>query len=261
MISNMEVADLFMRRLWESAIVPDNYVPLLSKHLKGYVPDGQQTGIACGKYPARVDQYTEIKIIHSVTVKYNRPDVKNNPGGSTAVNKFQGQVRRTYLFNLHKKDVTHFGTAEVGAVGPLEAIFMQVDFKPLVFGTFSESSSNVREFIDTAVEYGVEHMGRTIAATTVDAVRMALKRRYRTQPAMAAWKGYANLVITRTKYVGTGITGHNKARVRQEMIAREDASEFMGMWMAHETDEPLRDAFPNGWGDIGGGRFRRGLDT
>jgi hypothetical protein len=22
--------------------------------------------------------------------------------------------------------------------------------------------------------------------------------------------------------------------------------------MAHETDEQLRDAFPNGWGDIGG---------
>jgi len=26
----------------------------------------------------------------------------------------------------------------------------------------------------------------------------------------------------------------------------------MGMYMAHETDEPARDAFPNGWGDIGG---------
>jgi hypothetical protein len=36
------------------------------------------------------------------------------------------------------------------------------------------------------------------------------------------------------------------------MIARADAGEFMGMWMAHETDEPLRDAFPSGWGDIGG---------
>jgi hypothetical protein len=68
----------------------------------------------------------------------------------------------------------------------LEAIFMQHDFKPLVFGTFAESSSNAREFIETAVEYGLEHMGRTIAATTVDAVRMSLRRRYRTQLAMAA---------------------------------------------------------------------------
>ncbi len=69
---------------------------------------------------------------------------------------------------------------------------------------------------------------------------------------MAAWKGYANLVLDRTKYVGTGTTGHNRAHVRHEMIARAYVGEFMEIWMAHETDEPLRDAFPNGWGDIGG---------
>ena len=36
------------------------------------------------------------------------------------------------------------------------------------------------------------------------------------------------------------------------MIVMADNGEFMGMWMAHETDEPLRirDASPNGWGDI-----------
>jgi len=31
-----------------------------------------------------------------------------------------------------------------------------------------------------------------------------------------------------------------------------DDGEFVGIWMAHETDEPTREAFPNGWGDIGG---------
>ncbi len=126
-------------------------------------------------------------------------------------------VRGAYLVNLHKKDKMHFGTAE-GSIGPLEVIFRQMDFKPLVFGTFAESSSNVREFI----EMTVEHMGRTIAARTVGAVRMALRRRYRTQLAMAAWKGYANLVLDRTKYVETGTTGHNKAQFRQEMIAMAD---------------------------------------
>ena len=94
-------------------------------------------------------------------------------------------------------------------------------------------------------------MGRTIAATTVNAVRMVLRRRYRTQFAMAGWKGYANLVLDRTKYVGTETTGHNKAQVRQDMIAKADDGEFTGMWMAHETGEPLRDAFPTGWGDMG----------
>jgi hypothetical protein len=60
------------------------------------------------------------------------------------------------------------------------------------------------------------------------------------------------LAMDRAKYVGTGTTGHNKAQVRHGMIARADAGEFMVMWMVHETDEPLRDAFPNGWGDMGG---------
>jgi hypothetical protein len=41
MTSSMEVGDFFMRRLSESAIISDNSMPLLSKHLKGYVPDGR----------------------------------------------------------------------------------------------------------------------------------------------------------------------------------------------------------------------------
>ncbi len=38
------------------------------------------------------------------------------------------------------------------------------------------------------------------------------------------------------------------------MIAMADDGEFLGMWIAHATDEPTQDAFPNinGWGDIEG---------
>ena len=114
---------------------------------------------------------------------------------------------------MHKKDTEHFATAE-GTVGPLEAIFMQLGSKPLVFGTFAEISSNVKDFIETKVEYGVEHLGRTMAATTVDAVRTTLRRRYKTQLAMATWKGYANLMLDMTKYVGTGTVGSNKAQIK-----------------------------------------------
>ena len=121
---------------------------------------------------------------------------------SAAPQKFQGQVRKTYLVSLNKKEREHFTTAE-GTIGPLEAIFRQLDFRPLVFGTFAEIRSNVKDFIEIAVEYGVEHLGRTMAATTADAVRTALRRRYKTQLAMAAWKGYANLMLDMTKYVGT----------------------------------------------------------
>jgi hypothetical protein len=82
--------------------------------------------------------------------------------------------------------------------------------------------------------------------------KAALRRRYKTQLATTAWEGYANLVLDMTKYVGSRAVGANKAQVRQDMIDRADEGEFVGMYIAHETDEPTRDAFPNGWGDIGG---------
>ncbi len=40
MVSDMEVEDYFLRKLRETAINPAQYVPLMGKHLKGYVPDG-----------------------------------------------------------------------------------------------------------------------------------------------------------------------------------------------------------------------------
>jgi len=166
--SSMEVEDLFIRRLSESTIILDNNMHLLITHLKGYVPDGRQTGIANSKHPAGVGQFTKVKVIHNGIVQYIKPDVRNIPIRSAAVQKFQGHVKKTYLVNLHKKDREHFGTTE-GTVGPLETICMQLDLKSLVFGTFAEISNNVKDFIETAVEYEVEHLGRTMAATTVDA--------------------------------------------------------------------------------------------
>ncbi len=55
MCIDMEVEDYFLRKLRETAINPSQSVPLLSRDLKGYVPDGHQTWIACGKYPAGVN--------------------------------------------------------------------------------------------------------------------------------------------------------------------------------------------------------------
>jgi hypothetical protein len=62
---------------------------------------------------------------------------------------------------------------------------MRLDFKPLVIGTFGEMSSSVKEVVNMAVEYGVEHLGRTMAATTVDGARTILRRRYMTQLSLA----------------------------------------------------------------------------
>ncbi len=132
---------------------------LLSKKLKGYVPDGHHTGIACGKYPAGVDQFTKVKVIHNGAVQYKRLDVKDDQHGAAAVNKFQTQVRGTYIANMREKDRWR---------GPLESLFRRMDFKSLIYGTFGEMSSNVKEVVNMAVEYGVEHLGETMAATTVD---------------------------------------------------------------------------------------------
>jgi hypothetical protein len=207
----MVVEDYFLRKLQEIAINLVQTVSLLRRNLREYVLDGHQTRIANGKYPAGVNKFTEVKIIHSGTVQYNRTNFRDDPQGSAAVDKFQGRVRGTYLTNLKDKDMEHFGTAD-GNLGPLESLFRQRDFRPLVFGTFGECSSNVKAVIEMAVEYGVEHLGRTMAATTVDAVGMALKRRYRAQLSTAVWRRYANLILDRVKYVGIGrLNPNNKA--------------------------------------------------
>jgi hypothetical protein len=81
-------------------------------------------------------------------------------------------------------------------------------------------SSNVKEVVNMAVEYGAKHLGRTMAATTVDGVRTSLQSRYKTQLSLAVWRGYANMILDRVKYVGTGRLGLNKAQVRAEMQER-----------------------------------------
>ena len=88
MCSDIEMEDYFLRRLKETAINPEQYVPLLSRNLKGYVPDGQHTRIACGKYPAGVNKFTEVKVIHSGAVQYRRPKVRDYQQGAAAVNTF-----------------------------------------------------------------------------------------------------------------------------------------------------------------------------
>ena len=69
----------------------------------------------------------------------------------------------------------------------------------MVFGSFGEMSSKVVSLVETAVEYKLEHLGRNMAATTVDIARAALRRRYRTQLSMATWRGYVNLLLDMTK--------------------------------------------------------------
>ncbi len=88
---------------------------------------------------------------------------------------------------MKKKDRKHFGNADKTR-RPFESLFRRLDFKPLVFGTFGEMSTNVKDVVNMAVEYGMEHLGRTMAATTVNGVRSTLRRRYKTQLSVAVWR-------------------------------------------------------------------------
>ena len=94
----------------------------------------------------------------------------------------------------------------------------------------------------------MEHLGRNMAATTVDTVRSALRRSYMTQLSLAALRGYANLFLDRTKYVSTGKTTAIRTEIRMEMRERGDMGGHGHLWMAHETDVPMRYAFLIGWG-------------
>jgi hypothetical protein len=107
----------------------------------------------------------------------------------------------------------------------------------------------------------VEHLGRMMAATTVDAVRIALRRRYTAQLSTAVYRGYANLILDRVKYMGAGRLGPNKAKFRAVMQEKADEGELDGrLWMSRETHEPLRDAFPNGWGECGEDALGKNLE-
>ncbi len=68
----------------------------------------------------------------------------------------------------------------------MEAVFRQLDFEALVFGAFAAMSINVHNLLEMAVDYGAKHLGRTMAATTVEAVKATLRRRYMTQISIAA---------------------------------------------------------------------------
>ena len=57
----------------------------------------------------------------------------------------------------------------------------------MIFGTFAEMSPNVKDFVDMAVEYGVEHLGTCMAASTPDVLHSScVKEALQGSVAMAA---------------------------------------------------------------------------
>ena len=220
MNNETKITYYFMRKLKDSAALHDSHLPLLtSRQLRRYVPDGRHDGIATNKHPTGVYQFVEIKVNHSGCVQYGRPEVRDNHNkGGAAVQYFQSHVGQQHITQLKRKNGINFGT-NADRKGLLESLFRQLDFKPMVFATFGEMSSNVKDFIYLAVDYRAEHLGKSMAASTMDTVGHALKRRYRAQLSMASWRGYAKEILDRTKYVGGGIDEDlNREHIRLGMI-------------------------------------------
>ena len=63
------------------------------------------------------------------------------------------------------------------------------------------------------------------------------------QLSMASRRGYANLILDRTKYAWDGIEGLNMDHVKLGMMYRADHGEFESLFLAHETDMPKGDTF------------------
>ena len=65
-------------------------------------------------YMTGIDPFiTQAKvIIHDRTMNYNRPNVWDDPRGSAAADKFEGQVRTTYIINNLKRMNTTEGARD-----------------------------------------------------------------------------------------------------------------------------------------------------
>ena len=88
-------------------------------------------------------------------------------------------------------------------------------------------SSKVKDFVETLVEYGAEHLGVSIVAMAPNVITMALRRRSKAHLSLA--RGHANLILYKTKYIATGVTSTNSAQIRQDMLCRAIAGEHIGI--------------------------------
>ena len=247
--STLEVPDHFTQRIraGERAAATSDIRPLSSKQLRHCVPDGHIEGPACERFPAGINKLWELKTIHPKAAggAYEHHTARDDSTGGAAAQRRQKQIWKEYRDKMRQKDREHFGIQE-GGKGPLESIFSQSDFQGLAVGTYGEISSNVRKMVSIAVEYGYKHLGASILASDLDAVKNSIRRRFHTTIAMASWRGYANMLLGRIQYVGKAYA-FNKVQRQYRLVEHLDQGAFGSWSCAHLMDRPLPDLHPSGW--------------
>ena len=92
--------------------------------------------------------------------------------------------------------------------------------------------------VSIAVEYGYKHLGASILASDLDAVKNSIRRRFHTTIAMASWRGYANMLLGRIQYVGKAYA-FNKVQRQYRLVEHLDQGAFGSWSCAHLMDRPL----------------------
>ncbi len=78
----------------------------------------------------------------------------------------------------------------------METEFKRLDFKPLVFGTFGEASTNVKTVVDMAVEYvRCGALGAIDGNNYSEECQSIVKEKIPHAVEVAVWRGHTNLIL------------------------------------------------------------------
>ena len=162
----------------------------------------------------------ETKTMHSAGLYDESAGVKH--GRIKAVDVKEQKLPGQYLQKAREKDQLWFPeqTGE-GRRGPLEACVASYSMAGFVFGHMGEASRGVREFLNMCADVGSreESIARTVGATSQEAVKSTLIRRFRQKIGLTAWRGTADLLLNRIQYLGVPDRPRTKAQ-RKAALAR-----------------------------------------
>ena len=130
---------------------------------------------------------------------YDRADVRH--GRARAVQVREQQLPGHYEAAALTKDREWFGVTQP-EVGPMRTVLRRHRFAGLVVGHVGEASNGLKAFVAMMADTAAERKGRITGAKTRKQAASVLGTRFMVQLSIASWRGRADLVIDRARYVG-----------------------------------------------------------